>query len=316
MDRGAPKHRLAIAIGVGGAVLVGALTAIQARVNGQLGVALDAALVAALISFGSGLVILLVLAPLLPSGRAGVRALRSALRERRVPWWMLVGGAAGAFSVATQSFTVAVIGVAMFSVGMVAGQTVHGLVLDRIGYSPAGVSAVTLPRVAGAALVLSAVVVSLTGDAVARAPLWMLVLPFLVGAGVAWQTATNGRLRQAVGSAFAATLVNFIGGTAVLAVAAVWHLATAGAPASAPREPWLYLGGALGVAYIFISAALTPRTGVLLMTLGSVLGMLGASVVLDVLWPPAAPPALWQRALTVALAAGGVVVATVRAGRR
>ena len=102
----------------------------------------------------------------------------------------------------------------------------------------------------------------------------------------------------------------------MLGVAALCHVAVAGAPAPAPAQPWLYLGGALGVAYIFISSALTPRTGVLLMTLGSVLGMLTASLVLDVVWPPASPPAAWQRALTVALAAAGVIVAALPSRRR
>ncbi|WOF24695.1 DMT family transporter [Microbacterium betulae] len=312
MASGVPRRGLLRpVVGVGGAVAVGALTAVQARVNGQLGLALDAGLVAAVVSFGSGFLILVVLSAALPAGRRGLSSLATALRERRLPWWLLAGGGAGAFSVATQSLTVAVIGVAMFSVGMIAGQTVHGLVLDRVGYSPAGVSAVTLPRLAGALLVLAAVAVSLTGGSIARTPLWMLVLPFLVGAGVAWQTATNGRLRQRIGSALSATLVNFAGGTLVLGVAALCHVAFVGAPAPAPPQPWLYLGGALGVAYIFISAALTPRTGVLLMTLGSVLGMLAASVVLDVVWPPESPPAVWQRALTVALAAAGVIVASL-----
>ncbi|GAA4782114.1 DMT family transporter [Microbacterium gilvum] len=310
------RTTLGAAGAVAGAVAVGALTAIQARVNGQLGAALDAGLVAAFVSFGSGFAILLVLSLALPAGRAGLRALRTAVSEGRLPWWLLAGGAAGAFSVATQSLTVAVIGVAMFSVGMIAGQTVHGLVLDRIGYSPAGAAPVTLPRVGGAVLVLAAVAVSLTGDAVARTPLWMLVLPFLVGAGVAWQTATNGRLRQRIGSALTATLVNFAGGTLLLGIAALGHVILVGPPAPAPAEPWIYLGGALGVSYIFISAALTPRTGVLLMTLGSVLGLLSASVVLDLVWPPAAPPALWQRGLTVLLAAAGVVVAALRVRRR
>lgn len=303
-------------LAIGGAVAVGVLAALQARINAQLGVALDDGLVAAVISFGSGLAILLVLSALLPAGRAGIRSLLAAVRSGAAPWWMLIGGAAGALTVATQGLTVAIIGVSLFTVGMVAGQTLIGIVVDRIGYGPAGVTAVTMPRVIGAALALVAVAFSLGGDAVSRAPLWMLVLPLLVGFAVAWQQATNGRLRAAVGSALAATTVNFVGGTAVLAVAALVHVAVVGAPEPLPAAPWLYLGGAIGCVYIFMSAALVARTGVLLFGLASVLGQLLGSVVLDAIWPPEAPAAAWQSATTVALASIGVVIAAVRWRRR
>ncbi|MGO8610014.1 DMT family transporter, partial [Rhizobium johnstonii] len=79
----------------------------------------------------------------------------------------------------------------------------------------------------------------------------MLVLPLLAGVGIAWQQATNGRLRERVGSPLTATLVNFIGGTALLAIAALIHVAIVGAPRALPGEVWLYLGGVLGVTYIF-----------------------------------------------------------------
>ncbi len=56
---------------------------------------------------------------------------------------MLLGGACGALTVSTQGLTAGILGVSLFTVGVVAGQTLHGLVLDRIGFGPAGVVAVT-----------------------------------------------------------------------------------------------------------------------------------------------------------------------------
>jgi transporter family-2 protein len=286
-------------------------------------------LTAALISFASGLGILVVLCILLPDGRAGfarlVRGVRAALHARgsaqrgamraggegRIPLWMLLGGLAGALTVATQGLTVATIGVALFTVGVVAGQTVNGLVLDRVGYGPAGVVAVTLGRVAGAFLVVCAVVLCLTGSGLAAVPWWMLLLPFFAGAGIAWQQATNGRLRGAVGSPLVATLVNFIGGTVALGIAATIHVIAAGAPTRLPADPWLYLGGAIGVVYIFLSAALVRHTGVLLLGLGSVVGLLATSVVLDALWPPLSGPALGRALAAVLVALIGVVVAVI-----
>ncbi|GAA3644331.1 DMT family transporter [Microbacterium awajiense] len=299
-----------------GAVVVGILTALQARVNGQLGLRLDSGLVAAVISFGSGLVILIVLSAALPAGRRGYASLVTGVRRRSIPWWMLAGGFAGALTVATQGLAVGLIGVSLFTVGVVAGQTVNGLLLDRVGYGPAGVVAVTVPRLIGGALALVAVALALVGDTVQSVPLWMLVLPFLAGAGIAWQQATNGRLRQRVGSPLTATLVNFIGGTVVLGVAATIAVAVAGPPASFPTEAWLYSGGAIGVAYIFLSAALVQYTGVLLFGLGAVVGQLGGSVALDALWPAPAGPGLAQEAAMVAVALLSVVVAVAPWRRR
>lgn len=312
------RPRLPAWVAIGGAVSVGVLTAAQARVNGQLGLRLEDGFVAAVVSFGSGMIVLAVLSVVMPSGRRGLARLRDGVRQRSIPWWMLAGGAAGALTVATQGLAVAVIGVSLFTVGVVAGQTLSGLVLDRIGYGPAGVVAVTMPRVVGGAFALGAVAISLQGGVLERVPWWMLVLPVLAGIGIAWQQATNGRLRQRVGTPLTATLVNFVGGTAILAVAAVIEVAVAGAPAAPPGEPWLYLGGVIGVVYIAISAALVVHTGVLLLGLGAVTGQLVTAFLLDTIWPPDGGPAWQLQLLMIVVAGAGVVVAAApwRARRR
>jgi len=302
-------------IALGGAVLVGVFTALQARINGQLGARLDDGLVAAAVSFGSGLVILIVLSAALPAGRRGYTALIDGVRSRGIPWWMLAGGAAGALTVATQGIAVGIIGVSLFTVGVVAGQALCGLILDRVGYGPAGVVAVTVPRLIGGALALVAVGIALTGDGLSGIPLWMLVLPLLTGIGIAWQQATNGRLRQRVGTPLTATLVNFAGGTILLVLAAAIRVGIVGMPASFPAEAWLYFGGAIGVVYIFMSAALVAHTGVLLLGLGAVVGQLGMSFALDALWPAPASPGLVQELAMVVVALLSVVVATVPWGR-
>jgi len=291
------------------AAVIGMMTAIQARINGVLGVRLDDGFVAAAVSFSSGLLLLIVLSLALPVGRRGFRALVDGIRGRSIPWWMLAGGAAGAFTVATQGLTVAIIGVSIFTVGVVAGQALSGLLLDRIGFGPAGVVAVTVPRLLGGLLALAAVALSLLGDGARGIPLWMLVLPFMAGIFIAWQQATNGRLRQRVGTPLTATLVNFVGGTVLLVIAAGIHVAILGAPDPFPTEPWLYLGGAIGVVYIFLAAAIVAQTGVLLLGLGSVVGQLIMSVVLDALWPAKGSPGIVQETLMVILALASVAVA-------
>ncbi|MGZ0713077.1 DMT family transporter (plasmid) [Coraliomargarita sp. W4R53] len=312
------QHRrtLPLWVALSGAVSVGVLTALQARINGQLGFRLDDGFVAAFISFGSGLVILVVLSAVIPAGRRGFGKLVAGVRSQAIPWWMLMGGAAGAFTVATQGLAVGIIGVGLFTVGMVAGQTVCGLLLDRSGYGPAGVVAVTAPRLIGGALALTAVGSILVGDTVQSIPVWMLVLPFIAGAGIAWQQATNGRLRQRVGAPLTATLVNFIGGTALLAVAATIDVLTVGMPGAFPVDPWIYIGGAIGVTYIFLSAALVQHTGVLLLGLGAVVGQLVTAVLIDAVYPTASSPPVTTQIVIVAIALLSVIVAAVPWRRR
>lgn len=299
-------------IAVGGAALIGVMTAVQARVNGVLGVRVDDGIVAGLVSFSVGLLILLAVIPCIPAARAGVRRMVHGIRERSIPFWMLLGGTCGALTVSTQGLVAGVLGVSLFTVGVVAGQTLHGLVLDRIGFGPAGVVAVTPGRLIGGALALVAVGISLGGDVLSQAPLLLLVLPFLAGAGIAWQSAANGRLAQRVQSPIAATFMSFIGGTVVLALAAGTSVLFRGAPEALPAEPWLYAGGALGFAYILLGAFLVAHTGVLLMGLGSVLGQLAASVVIDLFWPAPSGPATWQLVVMFLVAVASVVVALPR----
>lgn len=302
-------RRLPVPAALGGAAAIGAMTAIQARMNGVLGVRIDDGIVAGLISFSVGLAALLVVVAALPSARAGVGRLRRGLRGGEVPIWMLLGGACGALTVSTQGLTAGILGVSLFTVGVVAGQTVNGLLLDRLGIGPAGVVAVTPGRVLGGVFALAAVAISLSGDALTRAPWWLLVLPFAAGVGIAWQSATNGRLAQRVQSPMTATLVSFIAGTVVLTIAAVLSVMIGGMPEALPAEPWLYLGGLLGFAYILLGATIVAHTGVLLLGLGAVLGQLVTSTIIDLLWPAAAGPAHWQLFAMIAVAVASVIVA-------
>lgn len=305
-----PAPRLPLSLAVAGAVLVGVLTALQARVNGQLGVSLGDGVVAAVISFASGLLLVAALTAVTPAAaEASPRFDRASGSARS--WWMLLGGAAGALTVATQGLAVGVIGVSLFTVGVVAGQAVSGLILDRTGYGPAGAVAVTVPRLLGAALAIAAVAFALGGDTLADVPLWMLVLPLLTGAGIAWQQATNGRLRAQVGSPLTATLVNFIGGTAILVVGAAISVVLSGLPAHVPTDPLLYLGGAIGVVYIILSAAIVGSTGVLLLGLGVVVGQLATSVLIDAFWPAIGSPDALQAIAMITLALMSVIVVSV-----
>ena len=261
----------------------------QGRINGQLGLQLHDGLFAALISFSVGSVLLVAALPILPAARAGVGRLREALRTRALRPWQLLGGSCGAFLVTTQGITVSFLGVAVFTVAVVAGQIVCSLPVDRAGLGPGGPQPITWPRAIGALLAVIAVVVSVSDHAAITNPggLWWAVLPAVGGMGLAWQAAVNGQVRAAAANVVVPTVVNFLVGTSALVLAAIVDVIIRGWPATPPDQWWLYIGGTLGIVAIVTAVSAVRVIGVLLLGMASVTGQLIGAVLLDVFVPTA-----------------------------
>ncbi|WP_280443017.1 DMT family transporter [Nocardia brasiliensis] len=294
-------------MGLGCAFCIGAGVAVQGRINGALGARLQDGVAAAVISFGSGLLVLgavFVLSGRMRGGlgrvRGGLGRVREAVVTGRLPVWQLLGGLCGAFFVACQGLTVAAIGVTAFTVAAVAGQLLSSLVVDRLGLAPSGRTAITPLRFGAAALGIVAVLLAGLGraatpggalavpESLRGAPIVLLiVLPALAGIGLAWQQAVNGRV-GAVGGPWSATAVNFGVGLVALVCIEGAILLGSGLPAEFPTQPWLYLGGVIGIAFIALAAVTVRWIGVLLLGLTSVAGQLLTSVALDVVTPTAA----------------------------
>ncbi|MBB6378825.1 transporter family-2 protein [Pseudonocardia eucalypti] len=317
-----PSPRAQVALGLFVAVLAGAGIAGQTRLNGALAARLHDGLAAALISFGTGLLLVAVLVAVAPAARAGVGEVCRALRDRRLRFWQLGGGLAGAFLVASQGLASPALGIAVFSVAMVAGQVSSALLMDRLGIGPAGRRPVSARRLAGAGLAVLAVLLSVSDRFGRPSGLVLTLLPLVAGVAVAWQQGVNGRVgavaRQArpdaLGAAmWPATSVNFVVGTAGLLL--VWGLGPVvglgehpvGPP---PPELWLYLGGPVGVVFIAAGVLVVRVIGILLLGLGMVAGQLLCSLLFDALAPTAPHP---LTAVTVAGCALTLVAAVVAA---
>ncbi|SFB32495.1 transporter family-2 protein [Amycolatopsis marina] len=299
-------------LGVSLAMAAGLAMAAQGRINGALGVELHDALLAAVISFGGGLLVLVAMLPLTRTMRAGLRRLAEALRGGSLSPWQCLGGVGGAMFVAGQSVTVGVLGVSLFTVGVVAGQTVSGLFVDRAGLGPAGAQRLSVTRVLGAVLTLVAVAWSVSGGLnLPGGPgrLWLLALPMVAGVFVAVQQAINGHVGKVSGSALTAALTNFTVGTIVLVLAWLVSLLVSGGPTAAPDNPVLYLGGLVGIVFIALASFVVRLTGVLLLGLAAIAGQLIGSVLLDVFLPAAGHPLTATTVGGTALALVAVVIA-------
>jgi len=277
---------LAVLFSVG----IGALYAVQSRVNGELGLQIGDGFSAAVISFGSGLVILGVGMVVWRPGRRGLVQVAEAVRTAELSWWHLSGGVAGAFFVLAQGLTAALLGIALFTVAIVAGQTVSGLLMDRFGIGPGGRRPLTATKIVGVVVALCAVGWTVSGQLKSDVPLWWLWLPLAAGIAQGWQQAVNGHVRIRAGSALTATFLNFLTGTIVLVIAAVVHGFIAGFPTSLPTAPWLYLGGAIGCIFIAGATMVVRTTGVLLLGLSIVAGQLLCALAIDVIAPTAGHP--------------------------
>lgn len=274
-------------LGVVLAVLTGLGFALQSRVNGALATGLGDSLLSSVISFGGGFLVLLGLLAVFARMRRGVVGVRAALRSGRLRPWQCLGGLAGALFVVGQSLAVGIVGVALFTVGVVAGQTLSGLFVDRAGLGPSGVQAPSVPRVLGALLAIVGAgwaSVGAIGD-VGGPELLLLVLPLLAGAAMAVQQAVNGHVGVVADSPFTAALVNFTVGTTVLVIGWLVGLLVRGGPTGAPSDPLLYLGGLIGVVVIALSAYIVRLTGVLLFGLSMISGQLLGSMLLDMVLP-------------------------------
>jgi len=243
------------------AALSGVLIALQARANGELSHRLDNGLQAALVSFSSGLLIILIITPFSPHIKEGIRNLRAAIAHKEIARWKLFAGALGGSFVAIQTQIVPLIGVAIYSVASIAGQTAMSLVVDRIGLTGGGKKLISPRRVLAAVITVIAVLVSVW-DRIDAANLSMIAVTAgcIAGAVVGVQRALNGQINEHSHQSFTTSLLNFITGTTFLVIL-------------------------IGVIYIAFTSTIVQHLGVLTFTLFSVGGQLAGSLIIDLVSP-------------------------------
>ena len=177
------------------------------------------------------------------------------------------------------------LGIAVFTVAVVFGQTLGGLVVDRRGVGSTGPRRITAGRIVGSVLMLAAVILVVSTQFIGSVPLWLVLLPFAAGLAIPWQQAVNGQVRVISRSPMTATFLNFVVGTILLVLACTVHAALVGLPTEYPSNPILYTGGLIGIGFISLGATLAPRIGVLVLGLGTISGQLIVALLLDLILP-------------------------------
>lgn len=296
------------------ATISGVMIALQARANGELSHRLNNGVQAALISFGSGLLIIAVIALFSPAIKEGARNLRGAVSRRELPRWTLFAGALGGTFVGIQTHVVPVIGVAIYSVASIAGQTAASLLVDRLGITGGGKKHITARRLAAAAFTVFAVFISVY-DRIEASDLaiFAVFLAGVAGAVVGVQRALNGQINEHSHQSYTTSLLNFIMGTTFLTIFLSLLLLFDDTTISPlPAGPWwIYTGGVIGVIYIAFTSKIVQHLGVLTFTLFSVGGNLLGSLLIDLISPTDGVRVSWYLVIGIAMTYLGVIVGGV-----
>ena len=295
-----PRTARAGALPLAGAAAGGVALALESTVNGRLGVHTGAVAAAAwsnTLSLGVAAAAALFLTGLRPA----FATLRGALRSRTLRARHCLGGVAGGSMVLTQALTAAALGPASYTLALVSGQTLCGVLVDHLGLGPGAPRRATRRRLAGGLLAVSAVALPALAAPEAGRTLALAVLPFLAGCALSWQMAVNGRVDEAAGQhPYPAVLLSFATGSALM-------VAVAGTLAGLSRLPeprsgplWHYTGGLLGCVVVLSAVLTVRRIGVLAAGLGMITGQVIGSLALG--------PLLGQTPADLGAVAAGAVL--------
>jgi len=297
---------------------IGVIGAVQGRINGELALQMHDPLLAAAATMVVGLALLAVVVALRPgTWRSLVRVLPAKVRSRELRWFQLVGGLGGAFFVTSQGLAVPGLGVALFTVLVVAGTTGSSLAIDSWGIGPAGRRPITVPRVVAAVGTTLAVLLAVSGRlSSGTLVVGLVIVSLLAGAFSTYQQAVNGQVAMRTGDPVVATVLNFCLALVALTFAVLVEHLLVGREWTAPpapwHEPWLWTGGFIGVMYVLVSAIVVKPLGVLLYSLLSVAGQLVGALLTDLLVPAPGVELGWQVVAGVLLTGLSVAVATMR----
>ena len=293
------------------AAISGVMIALQSRANGELSHLLGNSTEAALVSFGSGLIVITLITPFNSAIKNGIRNLQSAVIAKEIPRWRLFAGVLGGSFVALQTQVVPLIGVALYSVASIAGQTAMSLVVDRIGLTGGGKKLISKRRVTAALITVFAVLISvLDRISIASFSLIAVLLAVLAGVLVGVQRALNGQINEHSKASFTTSLLNFVMGTSTLVILLFALLIFKGdAIVPLPSGPWwVYTGGTIGVIYIAFTSTIVQHLGVLTFTLFSVGGTLIGSLLIDIFLPTKGNTVSWYLVTGIVMTYLGVII--------
>ena len=257
---------------------------LQAKLNGLLGIEINNGVLAAEVSFGTGLILISLIMIARKSTSKEIRTLSTSVKKRELPVWVLFAGSIGGFFVMTQGLTAGILGISIFTLSVVTGQAIAAVIIDTFGLIGITARKLNLARGLGALIATAGLFVANFQPDSHLSPL--LLMPLIAGFGIGFQQAMNGNIGKAAGSPLLATWINFAVGVLVIGLVLLFKLDGL-EQITWPSNPLLYLGGTIGVIFIFMQVIVVRIIGVLAMGVSLLIGQLTASFVLDIFFPSA-----------------------------
>ena len=262
--------------------LLGFLTPIQTAANSRMRLAVVSPMVASLVSFTVGTLFL----ALVVLCEKGSLMIESELIER-LPWWAWLGGMCGLWGLTVNIIIFPKLGAVQTALMPMLGQIGMGIVIDSFGLLQSPVFPLTAKRV-GALLILLAGIVMIvrrkeTSEKKSNLLVWQLI-GVSGGAVFAMQPSMNSLLSVGLYSSVHAAFVSFVTATVMLFLLVVLiprDRINIPKIFSFDRPWWSWLGGIIGGTFVTGFAFFASKTGIGLLLVTSICGMLTNSLIID-----------------------------------
>ncbi|WP_407893629.1 DMT family transporter [Lacticaseibacillus sp. N501-2] len=264
---------------------------IQTSLNSRLKEAFGSPFWSSLISFAIGTIGLALVVVF-----QGQSLMPSAIALSQLPWWIWLGGVFGVIYLTSNILLFPKLGAVQTVIFPVLGQILMGLLIDNGGWFDTTPNPLTAMRVIGALLVIAGVLITVwlpayfaqqhdIGVPVTKpdATLWLWRgWGVIAGMLSASQTAVNGHLGVALGSAQRSAFISFAIGTVVLLViVAGLHPHITYAETKSEHRWWMWIGGLIGACFVLGNAYLAPTIGTGLAVVIVLLGLMAGSLAID-----------------------------------
>lgn len=264
----------------------GAMIPLQTSINNKLSAYTKSPIYTSTISFGVGLLFLLLLNAFMNPHMLTIRF----LSQQSFHYYWFTGGMIGVVFLTGNLLLLPRLGASLTVVVSLTGQIIMGVIIDLFGWFDASVQALSVFNIFGVVLLIFGIFLM---NEVKRNPndkvnisfyLWMIT-GLIIGFGPPIQTAINSKLSQQIDSTLMAALVSFTVGFVLLLLMKtitnrsfkleVNHRMQGGLKAI------YFVGGVLGLVYITVNIFLMPYLGAALTTVSGMLGQMMIAVIID-----------------------------------
>ena len=261
---------------------LGFLTPIQTAANSRLRQSVVSPMVASLVSFTVGTLFLAIIVLL----EKGSLLIESELIER-LPWWSWCGGLCGLWGLTVNIIIFPKLGAVQTALMPMLGQIGMGIVIDSFGLLRSPVFPFTLKRaVALLILMIGIVMIVMRKESMAKKSnflIWQLI-GISGGAVFAMQPSMNSLLSVGLYSSVHAAFVSFLTATIMLLLLVVLiprDRINIPKIFSFNRPWWSWLGGIIGGTFVTGFAFFASKTGIGILLITSICGMLTNSLIID-----------------------------------